>query len=190
MKKRQAKGFIDTLKIKKVYRASFPVCERKPFSIIKKMQKKGKSDIWIYEEEGKFLGFASTINGENAVLVDYLAVSPKERGRGLGGMMLQDLRGEYTDGKLFLEIEAPMQGAANNEERKKRKKFYLRNGMQEVGLTVNIFKTDMELLSYGLHLTFEEYREFYRQNYSEFAANHISPAKGILPDPNTKRKRL
>ena len=70
MEKRQAKGFFDSIRIKKLYKISFPRAERKPYSVIKQMQKEGRGDLWVYEDQGKFLGFATTINGANAVLAD------------------------------------------------------------------------------------------------------------------------
>ena len=190
MNKRQAKSFFDNIKIKKLYRASFPRAERKPFSVIKQMQKEKRGDLWIYEENGKFLGFATTINGKSAVLVDYLAVNTDARGGGIGSKMLQDLRQHYGDDKLFLEIETVTPLADNNDQRERRKAFYLKNGMKEVGVTANIFETDMELLSFGLTMTFEEYRNFYRENYNTFAADHILPEKGTTPPQNQKRKKM
>lgn len=190
MKKRQAKGFFDSLKLKKLYRSSFPKAERKPFSIIKQMQKEGRGDLWVYEDSGKFLGFATTINGKDAILVDYLAVNPNARGGGIGSAILQDLRRHYGDDRLFLEIETITPLADNNEQRARRKTFYLKNGMKEVGVTANIFETDMELLSFGLTMTFDEYRSFYRDNYNSFAADHILPEKGTLPSQNQKRKKM
>lgn len=190
MKKRQAKGIFDSIKIKKLYKISFPRAERKPYSVIKQMQKEGRGDLWVYEEQGEFLGFATTINGTNAVLVDYLAVNTNARGGGIGSAILQDLRKHYGDDKLFLEIETVTPLATNNEQRERRKAFYLKNGMKEVGVTANIFETDMELLSFGLTMTFEEYRNFYRVHYNSFAADHILPEKGTLPPQNQKRKKI
>ena len=190
MKKRQAKGFFDSIKIKKLYRISFPRAERKPYSIIKQMQKEGRGDLWIYEDNGKFLGFATTINGKDAILVDYLAVNTNTRGSGIGSAILQDLRKHYGDDRLFLEIETVTPLATNNDQRERRKAFYLKNGMQEMGVVANIFETDMELLSFGLKITFDEYRNFYRDNYNEYAADHILPEKGTLPEKNQKRKKI
>lgn len=190
MNKRQAKTIFDSLKIKKLYRTAFPTAERKPFSVIKQMQRDRRGDLWIYEDAGKFLGFATTINGKNAVLVDYLAVNPQARGNGIGSKILQDLRGHYGNDKLFLEIETVTPLADNNEQRARRKAFYLKNGMKEVGVTANIFETDMELLSFGLTMTFDEYRSFYRDNYNSFAAEHILPEKGTPPPQNQKRKKM
>lgn len=190
MEKRQANSIFDHIKVRKLYRNAFPRAERKPYSVIKKMQKEGRGDFWIYEDKGRFLGFATTINGKNAVLVDYLAVNTNTRGSGVGSAILQDLRRHYGDDKLFLEIETITPLADNNEQRERRKAFYLKNGMQEVGVTANIFETDMELLSFGLTMTFEEYRNFYRDNYNSFAADHILPEKGTPPPQNQKRKKM
>ena len=42
---------------------------------------------------------------------------------------------------------------------------------------VYLFGVKMELLGTGAPMTFEEYRNFYRDNYSQWAADHISPAE-------------
>ena len=189
MIKKQAAGFKALAKIKRLYKKAFPLAERKPFGIIRRMQKRGKADIWYYENEGAFVGFATTINGEDAVLVDYLAVDRDLRGKGFGKGMLFDLRDTYGKERLFLEIESPDTECNNKEERFRRKGFYLAAGMSEVGVTANIFGTDMELLSFGYTTDFEGYREFYRKNYSEFAALHIAPPTGKIA-PVKKRKNL
>ena len=45
--------------------------------------------------------------------------------------------------------------------------------MTELGTAAKLFGVDMELLGYDCSLTFDEYREFYRTNYGEFAAKNI-----------------
>ena len=47
-----------------------------------------------------------------------------------------------------------MKKQKNAEERKKRKAFYLRNGLQETGLFVNVYDTDFEILTPDGELTF------------------------------------
>ena len=59
--------------------------------------------------------------------------------------------------------------AENAEERKKRKAFYLRNGLQETGLFVNVYDTDFEILTPDGELTFWEYVDFLREvMYEEY----------------------
>ena len=45
--------------------------------------------------------------------------------------------------------------------------------MKEMHTRAKLFGVDMELLGYDCLLSFEEYREFYRTNYGEWAAGHI-----------------
>ncbi|MBQ4157565.1 MAG: hypothetical protein IJD86_05445, partial [Clostridia bacterium] len=68
---RKIDRFSDWLKLFLLYYQSFPPAERKPISIIVSMWKKGKTDIWILVSNGKFAGFASTMNGEKAIMIDY-----------------------------------------------------------------------------------------------------------------------
>ena len=42
---------------------------------------------------------------------------------------------------------------------------------------VELFGVDMELLGFDCSLTFEEYWEFYRTNYNEWAASHVKDVK-------------
>ena len=52
---------------------------------------------------------------------------------------------------------------------KKRKAFYLRNGLQETGLFVNVYDTDFEILTPDGELTFWEYVDFLREvMYEEY----------------------
>ena len=166
---------LQLLKIRRLYREAFPKCERKPFSIILAMAKKGKTDLWYLEDEGGFAGLCATINGTDKVLIDYLAVAKKRRGKGVGSEMLATLLEHYKDYGVFLEIEELDPAAENNEERKRRKQFYLRAGFTPMDTHVKLFGVDMELLGKGCHLTFDEYRDFYLTNYGKFAYDNIKP---------------
>ncbi len=173
MKLIQATTWYHWLRFRLLYRRAFPRSERKPVSMIRKMQKKGKTDVWYLEQDSQFAGLAATINSEDVILVDYLAIDDKRRGRGDGSQALKLLRQQYTGKGVFVEIECPYETADNYEERRRRKQFYLRNGMTEMNTTAKLFGVDMELLGYDCQLSFEEYHEFYRVNYGEWAASHI-----------------
>ena len=104
---------LQLIRLKRLYRRAFPIEERKPFSVIMRMQRRGKSDVWYFEEDGVFLGLATTINGDKQVLIDYFAVSENERGKGNGGKMLQALIEHYSPRGVFLEIEIPYENSKN-----------------------------------------------------------------------------
>ena len=170
----RVKNHIQWINIYRLYREAFPKEERKPFSMIVSMSKKGKTDVWYCMDKKRFVGLVITINGPDKILLDYLAVRKKKRGRGYGSDMLKVMRQIYDGKKLFLEIELQDEEAENHEERKRRKQFYMKNGMSEMQVYIKLFGVDMELLGYDCNMTFKEYKEFYRTNYTRWAASHIS----------------
>lgn len=173
----QAHSLLQLLQIRLLYRRAFPRSERKSFSMITSMRKKGKTDIWHFSKDGAFAGLATTVNSDDLILLDYLAVPEKLRGRGVGSEILQMLRKHYSGKGLFLEIESVEEGASNYQERLNRKQFYLSNGMTDLHTEACVFGVNMELLGFDCRLDFEGYRKFYRENLSEFAANNITVPK-------------
>ena len=174
---KQPENFGHWLRLYRLYQAAFPASEKKPFSMIRSMHKKGRSDVWYCESGGKFAGLVITINGPEQILLDYLAVAKKRRGQGVGSEILQAMREKYTGKSVFLEIEIVDEAAENYEERKRRKQFYLSNGMTPMNVFVELFGVDMELLGFDCTLSFEEYHAFYRDNYNAWAAEHVKKGK-------------
>jgi len=165
-----------------LYRRSFPRRERKPFRVILSMWRKGKTDIWIIAEQKKPNGFAATINGEEAILLDYLAIVPGLRGAGYGSRMIETLKRYYHGKGLFVEIESVFEESPEKAERMLRKHFYEINGMREMRVLASVFGVPMELMGWNCQIDFWGYRQFYHDQYSAFAAEHICE----LPYPNHK----
>lgn len=168
------KGVLQWLRLYKLYRAAFPTCERKPFSIIVNMYRKGQTDVWCIQKDRKIMGLAATINGEEAILLDYFAIDQRHRNEGIGSQALLKLEQFYADKGLFVEIESVYDDAPNRDERQRRKQFYLRCGMTQMNVLVNLFDVKMELLGWNCQLDFEGYRAFYAEHYSPWAAEHIA----------------
>ena len=99
-----AKSLLDWLKVYRIYREAFPSSERKPFSVIFKMSRNQKTDVWCMMKGTSFKGFATTINSREAVLLDYLAVEKSARAQGVGRETLAVLMQEYSGRGLFVEI--------------------------------------------------------------------------------------
>ena len=169
----RARGLIPWLRIRRLYGAAFPVSERKPFGIIYKMARQGKSDVWVILREGKFAGFCATINGPELVLLDYFAVEESLRGKGVGSAALLALMEQYRGRGVFVEIEGTWEPGEDLSLREKRKRFYLACGMEELNVKAEVFGVNMELLGVRCALDFEGYRSFYRDRYSGWAAEHI-----------------
>lgn len=168
------RGFFRWLQIWGLYRTAFPASEQKPFGIIVKMYRQGRADIWCVEHGGRFAGFAATVNGGDLILLDYFAVSKAKRGRGIGSAALAKLQQIYADKGLFVEIETTRAGVPDREKRLKRKHFYQAAGMAELHVEAEVFGVEMELLGSRCSLDFEGYRNFYRDHYSPWAAEHLT----------------
>ena len=164
---------LDWLRLRKLYVSAFPADERKPFSIIRRMFREGRADAWCIRENGRFVGFATTVNGGSRILIDYFAITEKRRGLGLGRGAMECLLALYSDKGVFLEIESPDRPGLDQPVRKKRKEFYLSCGFEELGVKAKVFGVYMELLGIGCQLDFAGYRAFYRDHYSGWAADHL-----------------
>lgn len=166
----------DWLKLYCLYLSAFPAAERKPFGMIIDMYRKGRSDVWCFKRGNAFLGLGITINGPDTILLDYLAIEKYCRGEGIGTHALQLLQKQYPGKGFFLEIESTFENAPNQAQRETRKRFYLSCGLQEMHVLVKLFGVNMELLGNGCQLDFAQYKAFYRDNYNNWAAAHISPS--------------
>ncbi len=170
---KRPRGLLCWLRVYRLYLQAFPPSERKPFAIIRRMEAKGKSDVWCLYAEGRFSGFCTTVNGDTAVLLDYLAVCTKIRGQGIGTQTLYALQRQYKGKGLFVEIESPFEEGADQVERIRRKQFYRACGMEPFGVMANVFGVKMELLGRDCYLDYGAYHAFYRDHYSLYAADHL-----------------
>lgn len=153
--------------IEALYLRAFPKEERKPFQIICQKSREGVTDILSIEEDGRFLGLAITINYEDKVLLDYFAMDDENRGKGYGSTALNALTKHYEGLRMIIEIETTAQDADNLEERLRRKRFYHKNGITDLGFMADLFGVRMEILSNGTSVTFDEYLELYVKTYGE-----------------------
>ena len=162
------------LQVYRLYRRAFP---RKSFRMILSMWRRGRTDVWYARSGRRFAGFASTINADTLILLDYLAVAKDLRGRKIGSGILHTLKESYGGRGIFVEIESAFEPGPDRGERMRRRRFYLRNGMQPLQVMAGVFGVKMELLGWNCRVDFPAYRAFYRDNYSAWAAGHITEEK-------------
>ncbi len=153
-------GSLDMKFVLELYQQAFPEEERKPFSLIERKAAMGSMEVLVIREEGRRVGLAIVAFGEHMVLLDYFAISGQARGQGLGTEAFQLLREFYADYQFYLEIERPAPGFP---ERTRRREFYLRNGMLETGIYVNLLGVEMELLAAKPGLRYEQCEQLYRE---------------------------
>lgn len=147
--------------MKKIYLEAFPRSERKPFGMMLRMQKKGDMELMSLMDGTQMVGLAITVLYQDMVLLDYFAMEKSCRGKNYGSEALQLLLERYQEKRMIFEIERSDHIKDEQDQRVRRKHFYLRNGLKETGIYISLFGVPMEILTEGKPLTYEEYHQLY-----------------------------
>ncbi|MEY8427261.1 GNAT family N-acetyltransferase [Lachnospiraceae bacterium 46-15] len=112
----------------------FPPAELKPWKRIAEMLGEGIYFAYGFCEEGRIIAYAFFVVQGASVLLDYYAVSQEARGTGIGSRFLRLLKEELRRKDictLIAEVENPdfAKSEAEREERKRRIRFYEKNGL-------------------------------------------------------------
>ena len=165
--------------IKKLYKEAFPKEERKPFQLMETLSEQGKMEILAIEEDGDFKGLCINmlVPGTDLALLDYFAISPEARNGGYGSRTIKLLSERFAGQRMIFEIEREDDAAPNAEQRRRRKQFYLRNGLRETGIFASCFGVPFELLvlSDGRSVTYEEYVAVLRETLGEEGVRMADP---------------
>lgn len=131
---------VGTEELKQIYRKivfDFTLGEYPPYANIKRDLKRGRAELFLYQENG--IDSAYTLCYRNPedriVLVSLLAVYKKHRGKGVGSRLLASLKEYYRHDKgIFLEVERPDKAASQKDRliREKRIAFYEKSGFHLV----------------------------------------------------------
>ncbi|MBO5221316.1 MAG: GNAT family N-acetyltransferase [Clostridia bacterium] len=164
-------------RLRDLYETAFPADEKKPFPLMLKKQEEGSMELMSVENEtGEFLGLVIMIHHKNIALLDYFAIAPEGRGKGIGTEVLRLLRERYSGKIILLEIEDPEEPADNTPERLRRRGFYLRNGMEIMDFKVWLFGVKMLVLTVGGRVCFEQYHEIFDTVFSPAIGKNVTLA--------------
>ena len=164
-----------------LYEEAFPAEEKKPISLMEHLAEKGQMELFAVTDQDEFVGLAFNMMDGNTALLDYFAVSPEKRNGGYGSKSLKLLLERFRSNKYIFEIEMQDEKAENAQDRKRRKAFYLRNGLKETGLFAHVYGTDFELLTPDGSLTYDE-QEMIRFPGATRSGLHIHSNVGPLPE--------
>ncbi len=149
---------LDLDQVKQIYEermtVDFTSDELRPLERIIGPLSKGVYECLGLFDEDVMRGYVFLVKKDDDYLIDYLAVLPEHRGKGVGSNMLSLLK-EYLAGaeSIILEVEDP--DAAEDEEdenkRLRRLSFYKRNGFLNTGVTMMCFNVPYLILSLGKH---------------------------------------
>lgn len=160
-----------------LYESAFPVSEKKPWALMEDLVRKKKMEMLVIAENDIFVGLIINMLGENAAILDYFAISPERRCDGCGSRALQAMLERFSGKQYILEVEMQDSDVPNAEERKRRRIFYMRNGLKSTGLYVNIYQTDFELLTLDGCLTFEQYLEILKEILGQDMLQRLKPCE-------------
>ncbi|MBD5069041.1 MAG: GNAT family N-acetyltransferase [Lactobacillus sp.] len=139
----------DLPKIKELYLKAFPAVERVPFWLLKKRTKAENAEFCSLYEDDKWLGFIYTLKNQELVYVFFLAIDPANRSKGYGSGLMELVKERYAGQVIGLSAEKEDEQAPNNEERKRRLKFYAKNGFFPTDFyTAEKGGVDFEFLTY------------------------------------------
>lgn len=144
--------------IRQLYEDSFPSSEKKPFSLIVNTACANKGSMYSIFDDQECVGLLFTMENESHILIDYLAIDPNRQGEHIGSEILAQFF-QVAKKPIVLEIEALDSAKTKPEQeiRKKRKAFYLHNGMHPMDYKVNLFGVEMEILAYKDNISYEQY---------------------------------
>lgn len=148
---------------RRLYRDAFPPDERAPFFMLARKAEKGLADWWGIYEGDEWTGFFYVVADARLAYVFYFAIDGQKRGRGCGTRALAALRAQYEGSRIFLAAEAIDPEAENYAERVRRKRFYLRGGMEELHTCVQEGSVVYELLGMGGRVSGREYSRLIRK---------------------------
>ncbi len=151
----------DLPEIKRLNEASFPENERRELEPML-LDGTGHGEVLGFYDDGKFVGFACLLLVGDIAHIVYFAVEESLREHGYGTQALKAMHSRHAGKRVIVDVEAEREDAPNNEQRRRRRAFYLRNGYEPTEVRYNWRNDDYQILSFGGQVTGREFGHFYR----------------------------
>lgn len=151
----------DIPKIEELYIESFPENERFSFDMMIK-NKNGHYETFGFYYNGVFCGFAILLNSLDISHILYIATVPEFRGKGIGTRALGAIGRIKSEMRIIVDIEREVPGCEENEIRRRRKNFYLRNGYSETDIRYRWQDEAYEILVRGGKISGKDFGDFWK----------------------------
>ncbi len=96
----------------------------------------GGAELVAYHDDNRFIGFTFSFIDRDMMFLVYFATEPEVRGRGYGAEILDILRKEHPDHRIFLVTETCEEGSPDYDICSRRQAFYRRNGCRDTSVRV------------------------------------------------------
>ena len=165
-----------------LYEAAFPANEKMSQAKIMTMYQDGQCHLLSMIDDDEFVGLAIISFCQKVTYLAYLAILPQLRGKGYGSQTLTQLQDKYPN--LLLEIESTYHPQSHNFiQRKKRKRFYLKNNLKPLNYTVSCYGVEMELMTTVPNFRYQHYENIYHEMFGlKETRQNIKLHRILLPE--------
>ncbi len=136
LKRLQPSSELEFTDLLSLYEEAFPCSERKPADVLRRMLATEQYYFLLATKDEVTVGFAivCVLSGGTAALLEYMAVAPSQRRRGIGGqIVLAAARAvDAPSVTLLLEVESDLIDDPDRLLRTRRKQFYRALGALEL----------------------------------------------------------
>lgn len=137
------------IKIKRLYETAFPDGEQIPWDDLMRLVGEMPLDFTAYYDDEEFIGFTIVYPRKAFNWYWYFAVCEELRGKGYGQKILSQLIEHYKGHTSVLDMESPTQVCDNQNQRKRRHNFYLRNGFRDTNVYRSYNDITMTIMMMG-----------------------------------------
>lgn len=154
------KNFKDIKLLESITKQSFPPEEYVSPSIIIDMAEKDKTIHYLalYDQQN-LVGYVVVKLHKIFSYLLFLAINPIYRSNGYGSKAIDFVKNKFKDCKQVVDFEMPDKESTNNEQRIRRRNFYLRNGYKPTGEFVKYKGISFEIFSMDDGFNIELYKE-------------------------------
>lgn len=158
--------------ISSLYISAFPSNERPPLDwLYRVVNQYDENDIFGYYEKDEYIGFAYLTAYKDIVYVVYLAIDKKQRNKGYGTLILNDIKLSYPNHTILLCFEEVNSKYEDNDLRIKRQQFYIDNGFVNNGFLSKEGEVVYQSAYNGKRrVSFKEYQNIFDICYGEGAS--------------------
>lgn len=118
----------ELLAFQNLYLKSFPEEERLDFELLKSKADEGRGNFLGLFDQQNLVGMIYYSEYQGTIYIFYFAIDQQLQSHGYGKIMLDYMFETFQQHKIILLVEEINSKAENNEQRIRRKKFYLKNG--------------------------------------------------------------
>lgn len=126
-------NFTDCKKIEGIMKRQFPPEEYMSLDRLLVLQDIGDVEIWALYIDTELIGMTALRIQSNMAYLFFLALDDIYQGKGYGKEAVRKISNLYSDRAVTVDFELVDENAANNEQRTRRRSFYLKCGFTETG---------------------------------------------------------